>query len=324
MDFKNNLTNIIFLVFLTIIVMMMCIGVGGTFINPLEYFNEESNLSIILKLRFFRILTAFAVGGSLAVSGMAYQAVLRNPLAEPFILGISGGASIGATICIVLGIASIGVLFVPAFAFVGALIILSIVLLLARGSGKEYSINIMLSGVIAGTVCSSFLMFLISVMNVDALHSVTWWMLGSLSSVNISLLYVMLSILFLSTIVLFLFGRDANSLAMGEEMAFYFGISPKKVSLIILIIASLLAALSVAISGIIGFVGLIVPHITRKIFGANHRRVFFVSLFLGGIFLVICDTVARTVIYPQELPVGVITSSLGGPFFIWLLNKRKK
>ncbi len=321
---KTNTFIILILIILTLLVMLVCVGIGGTLINPLEYFNSESNYSIILKLRFFRILTAFAVGGSLAVSGMAYQAVLRNPLAEPFILGISGGASVGATICIIAGFAGISSLFVPGFAFVGALIVLSMVLFLAKGSGKEFSTNVMLSGVIAGTVCSSVLMFMISVMNVDALHSVTWWMLGSLSSVNTTILYSMLILLFLSTIILFLFGRDANSLAMGEEMAFYFGISPKKVSLVILIIASLLTAFSVAMSGIIGFVGLIVPHIIRRLFGANHRRIFPVSVFVGGMFLVICDTFSRTIIYPQELPVGVITSSLGGPFFIWLLNKRKK
>ncbi len=304
--------------------MLICISIGGHLINPLEYFNEESIFSAILKQRFFRILTAFAVGGSLAISGMAYQAVLRNPLAEPFVLGISGGASVGASICIIMGLALISSFFVPLFAFIGALSVLSIVLFLARGSGKEYSTNVMLSGVIAGTVCSSFLMFMISVMNVDALHSVTWWMLGSLDSVNTTILYLMLFLLFLSTFVLFLFGRDANSLAMGEEMAFYFGVSPKKVSLIILGIASLLTAFSVAMSGIIGFVGLIIPHMIRRIFGANHRRIFPIALFFGGMFLVICDTFARTIIYPQVLPVGVITSSLGGPFFIWLLNKRKK
>jgi len=321
--YKNNLSIIIISIVLTLLVFLICVGIGGVFINPFEYFNTESHYNLILKLRIFRILTAFAVGGSLAVAGMAYQAVLRNPLADPFILGISGGASVGATICIVLGLAHIADLFIPGFAFIGALVVLSIVLLLARGSGKEYSTNIMLSGVIAGTVCSSFLMFMISVMNLEALHSVTWWMLGSLSSVNTIILYSMLILLLLSTGILYLFGRDVNTLAMGEEMAFNLGISPKKVSLIILLIASLLTAFSVSMSGIIGFVGLIVPHIIRRVFGVNHRKVFILSLFAGGVFLVICDTFARTIIYPQELPVGVITSSLGGPFFIWLLNRKK-
>ena len=322
--YKNNLFIITISIILTLFIFLICVGIGGIFINPFKYFNTESNYSLILKLRFFRILTAFVVGGSLAISGMAYQAVLRNPLADPFILGISGGASVGATVCIVLGLAHIADLFIPGFAFVGALVVLSVVLLLARGAGKEYSTNIMLSGVIAGSICSSILMFMISVMDLEALHSVTWWMLGSLSSVNIMILYSMIALLLLSTVILYLFGRDVNALAMGEEMAYNLGISPKKVSLIILLIASLLTAFSVSMSGIIGFVGLIIPHIIRKIFGVNHRKTFIISVFMGGAFLIICDTFSRTIIYPQELPVGVITSSLGGPFFIWLLNRRKK
>jgi len=160
-------------------------------------------------------------------------------------------------------------------------------------------------------------------MDVETLHSVTWWMLGSLQPENRTLLFSVLGICIAGVAVLFLFGRDANILSMGEEAAFHFGISPKLSSLIILGTASLLTASAVALSGIIGFVGLIIPHILRKIFGACHRRLFPVSFIAGGIFLMICDTFARTAIYPTEIPVGVITASLGGPFFIWLINRKR-
>ena len=321
---KNSNNLIIFFVALLLlpVVGFICISFGGSLINPLAFFGEERGSQILLELRFFRLLTAFTVGGALAVSGVAYQAVLRNPLAEPFILGISGGASVGAALAIATGLASIHCAFIPVSSFCGAILVLLLVMTLARGAGSEYSTNVMLSGVVAGSVCSSMLMFMISVMDVETLHSVTWWMLGSLQPENRNLLYTVLGFSLAGAGLLFLFGRDANILSMGEEAAFHFGISPKISSLIILGTASLLTASAVALSGIIGFVGLIIPHILRRIFGACHRRLFPVSFIAGGIFLMICDTFARSAMYPKEIPVGVITASLGGPFFIWLINRR--
>lgn len=318
---KNKILLAI-IVLLLPITFVACMAFGGTFLNPLSFFYENDSSSILLELRFFRLLTAFTVGAALALSGVAYQAVLRNPLAEPFILGISGGASVGAAIAIATGLAAYSIFTIPAFSFLGAIMILSFVLILSRGAGSEYSTNIMLSGIIAGSVCSSLLMFMISVMDVETLHSVTWWMLGSLQPGNRMLLYMVLSLSFIGCLILSIFARDADTLAMGEEAAFYFGISPRVSGLIILGTASLLTASAVALSGIIGFVGLIIPHILRILFGASHRKLFPLAFLAGGIFLMICDTFARTLLFPKEIPVGVITASLGGPFFIWLINKK--
>ncbi len=311
------------LVLLLPAVFLICVSIGGTFINPMNFFGEDMSANL-LELRFFRLLTAFTVGAALAVSGVAYQAVLRNPLAEPFILGISGGASVGAAIAIASGISAYTLFAIPALSFLGAIVILSLVLILSRGAGSEYSTNIMLSGIIAGSVCSSLLMFMISVMDVETLHSVTWWMLGSLQPGSRSLLYMVLSFSVAGVVLLFILGRDADTLSMGEEVAFHFGISPRVSGLIILGTASLLTAAAVSMSGIIGFVGLIVPHILRRLCGATHRRLFPLAFFAGGIFLMLCDTFARTLLFPKEIPVGVITASLGGPFFIWLINRKKK
>ncbi|NOY75377.1 MAG: iron ABC transporter permease [Kiritimatiellaeota bacterium] len=300
----------------------LCVSAGGTLLNPLELFGGESISRDLLEQRFFRVLTAFTVGGALAVSGVAYQSVLRNPLAEPFILGISGGASVGAAIAIGTGLAAFSCAVIPLSSFCGALLVLTLVMILAKGAGDEYSTNVMLSGVVAGSVCSSALMFMISVMDVETLHSVTWWMLGSLQPENSELLYLVLCLSVLGTALLFVFGRDADMLSFGEETAFHFGISPKTSALIILGTASLLTASAVTLSGIIGFVGLVVPHTLRRFFGAGHRRLFPISFLAGGMFLMLCDTFARTALYPREIPVGVITAALGGPFFIWLINRK--
>ncbi len=319
---KNNFIIFTVALILLPIILLICISCGGSIINPLAFLGEENKAKILLELRFSRLLTAFTVGGALAVSGVAYQAVLRNPLAEPFILGISGGASVGAALAIAFGLAAISAVFIPLCSFCGALIVLCLVLGIAKGTKSEYSTNIMLSGIIAGTVCSSLLMFMISVMDVETLHSVTWWMLGSLQPGSRNLLYTVIVMSGIGVALLFLFGRDANIISMGEEAAFHFGISPRISSYIILGTASLMTASAVALSGIIGFVGLIVPHILRRLIGASHRRLFPMAFLAGGMFLMICDTFARSLLYPREIPVGVITASLGGPFFIWLINRK--
>jgi iron complex transport system permease protein len=301
------------------------LATGGEYINPADYFRDGDTLfsKSLLELRFLRLATAFAVGGALAVSGVAYQAVLRNPLAEPFILGISGGASLGAAVAIGAKLAASSPLAIPACSFVGASLVLLAVLSVSRGTGAEYATHIMLSGVIAGTVCSSALMFMISVMDLETLHSVTWWMLGSLTPEGGTLLAVTLGVGIAGAALLFLFGRDADALSMGSETAFHLGVSPRFSGLVILGTASLLTAAAVSLSGVIGFVGLIVPHILRKLFGAGHRRLFPAAYLAGGMFLMLCDILARTALYPKEIPVGVVTAALGGPFFIWLVNRRK-
>lgn len=320
---KTN-TLLIFIISIALlpVIFGICLCFGTVFISPQEYMHASPEISNILCLRIHRLLSGFIVGGSLAVSGAAYQAILRNPLAEPFILGISGGASLGAALAIALGLTALSFLFLPFFSFITALIVLSLVLIIARGTGLEYANNVMLSGVIAGTLCSSILMFIISVLDSHKLNSIMWWMLGNLEQGNMDFLKVAGITLIAVTAVLYFYGREINALTLGDEMAFYLGINSKVLTLVILGFSSLLAASAVALSGIIGFVGLVVPHILRRLFGSDHRRLFPLSLLYGGMFLMVCDTFAKTVLSPREIPVGVITSLIGGPFFIWLLNRK--
>lgn len=323
---KNFLkNNIILLLFLLLpLVFLLCLSVGSKFINPFGIDLENQLSASILQLRFYRIVTAFIVGAALAVSGVGYQAVLRNPLAEPFILGISGGASLGTALAIITGLAAVSYIALPFASFAGAVIVLALVLLMARGAGFEYTNNIMLSGVIAGSVCSSLLMFIISISGSHELNSIAWWMLGNLQPHTIKLMVSVLIIVLAGTFILFIFGRDANLISMGEETAHSLGINPYFVILLILGISSLMAASAVALSGIIGFVGLIIPHILRRLAGADHRKLFPAALLGGGIFVMLCDSLARTVLSPVEIPVGVITSLTGGPFFLYILNRRRK
>jgi len=322
---KNNLLLLASISFLTVLVFVICLSIGSRCINPVLLITNSSEDPIgciILKMRLFRLLNAGVVGAALAASGLAYQAVLRNPLAEPYILGISGGASVGAAVAISFDLMSLSSLFLPLSAFLGAIAVLAIVMLLSKGVGNEYSTNVILSGVVVGSVCSSVLMFLISVMDMRALHNITWWMLGSFQTQDKFMVSLVLAGVCIGVFILFIFGRDANILSFGEEAAFHFGISPRVSALILLGTASLLTASAVSVSGIIGFVGLIIPHILRKMAGADHRKLFPLAFFAGAVFLMICDTFARTIIFPTEIPVGVITASLGGPFFLWLINRR--
>ncbi len=186
----NTATIFIVTIVILPVVFGICLCFGTVFISPQEYMSASPEISNIVWLRFYRLLSGFIVGGSLAVSGAAYQAILRNPLAEPFILGISGGASLGAALAIALGLTALSFLFLPFFSFITALIVLSLVLIIARGTGSEYANNVMLSGVIAGTLCSSILMFIISVLDSHKLNSIMWWMLGNLEQGNMAFLKV--------------------------------------------------------------------------------------------------------------------------------------
>ena len=325
MTLSNNYLkrfSLIVTLFLALLITLTALSCGSTYINIFRYFSLEPLMQEIIIMRLMRVIIAFTVGGALSVAGAGYQAILRNVLAEPFILGISGGASIGVALAIVLGISFLGFLTLPLFAFAGSLVVLSLVLFMSRGDGIEYSSNIILSGVILSTITSSILMFIISYLNMNQLNSVTWWLLGNLEPENWYLIIVSVVITLTGTFTLFVYGREINACSMGEEVGYYLGISPVKLAILVLGISSLMTACVVSISGIIGFVGLIIPHIVRKFVGSDHRKLIPYSLVCGGLYLVVCDTIARTVVHPQILPVGVVTALIGGPVFLWILNRR--
>ena len=274
----------------------------------------------IFELRFIRLLAAFAVGGSLALAGLIFQAVLRNVLAEPFTLGISGGASVGAALAVILDLQLIFQQAIPLMAWCGAIIMLVLVLLMAGRRGGE---NLLLSGVIAGTCASALLMYLVSVADKDDLAGITWWMLGDLQAVDIKLLIPALAVLALFTLGTRFFGRELNAVAMGDLEAWSMGVNPRMWKLIFIAVGSLLAAQTVAMAGLIAFAGLIVPHLVRIVYGCDHRYTTVTTALWGGVFLVIADTLSRLVNPAHELPVGVLTSLLGGGLFIYLVNRKR-
>ena len=212
---------------------------------------------------------------------------------------------------------------VPFAALIGALLVLGTVLLISR-KGNFGSETLLLSGVIAGTLCSSILMYLLSIAESDELANVTWWMLGDLQSLDLSLLSFQAVYAAAALILLQIFSKKINAISLGDEQAFYLGVNTRKMNLILILISTLLSAGTVASAGIISFCGLIIPHIVRKMHGCDHQKIIFPTFFYGGIFLMLCDIVSRIIFCEKELPIGVLTAIIGGPVFLFILYKRSK
>lgn len=314
---KNNLFTGLFLplgaLFIAAAVSLFC---GQHNINWQNYADDP-----ILELRLIRIAAACTVGASLALAGLLLQAVLRNVLAEPFTLGISGGASVGAAAAFVLNWHIISCWAVPAMALAGALLLLIVVLWIAAGKNSE---GLLLSGVIAGTTASSILMYMVSIADRDELAGVTWWMLGDLQSADERLLCGASLTVVAAAIIVKLFARELNAVALGGEIAWNMGVNEKFFARFFIVIASLLAAQTVALAGLIAFVGLIVPHLIRRFYPGDHRYLIFPAALWGGCFLILCDWLARVIHPTYELPVGVLTAAVGGGLFIYVLNCRKE
>jgi len=275
---------------------------------------------IIFRIRLPRILLAGLVGFALSLGGVVFQAILRNPLADPFVLGVSSGSAFGAVIAIVLGF---GFTFgIPLMSFAGALFTICLVMMIgARNIGVESS-TILLTGVIINAFFTAIIMFFISVSADDRLHTMLFWLYGDLSQSRYTQLFIIAPFILSAAVILYGFSKDLNIITTGEENAAQLGVEVSLVKKVSLIIVSLIMGLVVAFSGLIGFVGLIVPHLTRMAFHSDHRLLIPVASIGGSIFLIAADTLARTIMSPSELPVGVITAFLGAPFFIILLKKR--
>jgi iron complex transport system permease protein len=275
---------------------------------------------IIFRIRLPRIILAGIVGFALSLGGVVFQAILRNPLADPFVLGVSSGSAFGAVLAIFFGLSfSIGV---PVLSFAGALFTIYLVMLIgARKLGVESS-TILLTGVIINAFFTAIIMFFISVTANDRLHTMLFWLYGDLSQSKYAQLFIIAPFVIVSSVILFSFSKDLNIITTGDENAAQMGVEVAKIKTAGLVIVSLTMGLVVAFSGLIGFVGLIVPHLARMAFRSDHRLLIPVSGIGGAIFLIAADTIARTIVSPSELPVGVITAFLGAPFFIFLLKKR--
>ncbi len=274
---------------------------------------------ILLNIRWPRILLAASVGASLAAAGASYQALLRNPLAEPYLLGISNGAAVGTMLALVfLGAFEWAR---PLLAFSGALLATLLVYRLAQGRAGATPERLILAGVIVTTFLSSVIVFVTTLMDATRIRSFTFWLLGDLSGTTNELLVIGIVVAVGCTTVLAAKARSLNLLMLGERDAFDLGVEVSRVRLIVFVAASLLVGSSVASSGSVGYVGLVVPHLVRLSLGGDNRLIVPAAAVCGAVFVVAADSIARTVIAPRELPVGAITALIGAPLFIYLLKR---
>ncbi len=276
----------------------------------------------ILSLRLSRIAAGLIVGAALSCAGVIFQALLRNPLAEPYILGVSSGAGLGAAAAILAGLGTAMTLFLlPVSAFAGAIITLLIALAVAGGT-RAPVYNLILSGVIVSAVASSILMFLVATAPRDGLHSVIWWMLGNLQPASRGQMVITACAVIGGIVAARAIAPQLDAMTLGREVAHHVGVRTERVTAIGLVLGSLLAASAVSLAGLIGFVGLIVPHVMRSLLGPGHRRLIPATALAGGVFLALCDALARSLLAPREIPVGVLTALCGGPFFLSILKLR--
>ncbi len=275
--------------------------------------------NIILHIRFPRVMLAIITGMALSVAGVVLQALLRNPLADPYIIGVSSGAALGATLAIVLGLISL----ISLAGFLGAVLAMFLVYNLAKTSYKVSVKTLLLAGVIVSVFLSA-LISLVAYLKGESMHQIILWLMGNLSETNIILIIVAGLMVLIGIIAVYLFARDLNIISIGEESAQHLGIEVETVKKRLFIITSLITGAVVALTGLIGFVGLIIPHIMRLLVGPDHKNLIIASLLAGGIFLTLADLFARTIISPAEIPVGVITAIFGGPFFLFLLRRKKQ
>jgi len=283
---------------------------------------EATHRTIVLELRLPRVLLGVLVGGGLALAGATFQAILRNPLAEPYILGISGGASVGAVLVLTLGLAGSGSWVLPLAAFAGALVAIGLVFRVAIASGRSMDVRVLLlAGVVVGAFFSACIAFILSVSEARTIQSAVLWIMGSLAGTSWRDVALAAVYSLPAAAVLLTLARPLNALAIGEETAQYLGTDVERVKRIALAVAALLTAAGVAVAGVIGFVGLVVPHAIRLMVGSDHRVLLPLSFLAGAAFLTLADLLARLALAPTEIPIGVITAFVGVPFFLLLLRR---
>ncbi|MFH1764577.1 MAG: iron ABC transporter permease [Gemmatimonadota bacterium] len=283
---------------------------------------REAHRDLILQIRLPRVFLGLLVGGGLALAGSVFQALLRNPLAEPFILGISGGAAAGAVLVIALGFVAIGSVVLPAAAFAGALLAILLVFGVAAATDRRLDVRVLLlAGVVVGSFFTAVIALILSLSEARAVRSAILWMMGSLAGADWGNVAVVAGYTLPAALVLLGLARALNLMAVGEETAAYLGADVEKVKRIAYVVASLMTAAGVAVAGVIGFVGLIVPHGVRLLIGSDQRTLLPLSFLAGAAFLCIADLLARVLLAPIEIPIGVITAFLGVPLFLVLLRR---
>jgi iron complex transport system permease protein len=278
--------------------------------------------TIVLELRLPRTLLGALVGGGLALAGATLQALLRNPLAEPYILGISGGASVGAVLVLALGLAAAGSWVLPLAAFVGAVVAIALVFGVATATGRGMDVRVLLlAGVVVAAFFSACIAFILSISQARTVQSAVLWMMGSMAGADWGSVVLTAAYTLPAAALLLGLARPLNLMAIGEETAQYLGANVERVKRLALLVAALITAAGVAVVGVIGFVGLVVPHAVRLLVGSDHRVLLPLSFLGGAAFLALADLVARLALAPAEIPVGVITAFVGVPLFLVLLRR---
>jgi len=301
-------------------------GIEG-FVDSSIVPNYETVEVIIVQLRLPRVVNGALVGAALAAAGVTYQGIFRNPMASPYVIGASTGASVGSALVFVLGVglSFFGVNTLQIFAFCGSLLTVLFVYTISRVGSKVPVTTLLLTGIAIGLLQNAVVTFLRTLASDKIFHGLTYWLIGSLvPTENWGDVFSILPFIVAGMIISYMYSRDLNIIALGEKQAQYLGVEIEKVKRILLISGTLMTAAAVSISGLIGFVGLIIPHLTRIIIGPDHRVLLPTSAILGATFLVICDAFSRVAMGSGEAPVGVITAFAGAPFFLYLLRRKKK
>lgn len=308
----------------------LSLSAGTTGVSPARVvsllFNGRGTTlyTILFDIRLPRIILGFAVGGSLSLAGVILQGMFRNSLVEPYTLGISGGAASGVCVTIILGLGGIlGGYALPLSGFLGGFLVILFLHLASIRRGILKVHGLLLTGVMVNFISSSFVILIMSISQTEDLQGILFWVIGSLNETDWLLVKTGLFVALAGLAVSYLFCFDLNAMALGEEEALHLGIHIERTKRVLLIITSVLTGVSVALSGAIGFVGLVVPHFLRMCVGVDHRILMVSSFLSGGIFLILCDTVARTIALPVELPVGVVTGIVGGVLFIYALSRQE-
>lgn len=288
--------------------------------------SEETNVArvILWDVRLPRIMMALFVGSALAVTGVVLQALVRNPLADPYVLGISSGAALGATIGLGLGLGAVlGGVGLQFCAFIGGGLSIVLVYTIAVSQGALSVHTLLLAGVILNAFGSALMMFATSLLNPAALYRVVMWLMGSLTAPSAPLLIMLGGVVAASVFWLLRYSQALNLLAVGDEASRSLGVESDRLQRLVFVVSALLTGIVVSLCGMIGFVGMVVPHLVRILCGADHRLLLPASALAGGMLLVLADTIARTVVAPAEVPVGIVTALIGGPYFLYLLITRK-
>lgn len=308
---------------------MLAVRVGavgltlGDIVAAIRGTADTATHTIVVGLRIPRVVLAALCGAALAISGATYQALLRNTLAEPYILGVSSGAALGAVAATVLGLDRISAWAIPVLAFVGSIIAIVLVLRVALVAGRVLDRRtLLLAGVVVGAFCNAAVLLFLTFADAESFRSAVFWMMGSLAGATWQHVALLAVPLVIAGVILFGLARSLNLLAVGEPTAAALGVPVEQVKYLCFALASVLAAAAVAVSGVIGFVGLIIPHAVRLLWGSNYRQLLPAAALLGAIFLVAADAAARTIAAPTELPIGVLTALVGVPVFVVLLRRR--